>query len=385
MQQILDYLYNLERFGIKLGLEVITKLLGQLDNPQNQFKSIHIAGTNGKGSTAAFLAQILLEAGYKVGLYTSPHLVKFNERIKVNGKDISDDELVKLTELIKGKLAGFQPTFFEFTTALAFQYFAQNNVNFAVIETGMGGRLDATNVLKPEISIITNISLDHQEHLGETKDVIALEKAAIIKENSLVVTAEKDKTILNLFKDICKDMNSSLFIANKENINIPLLGEYQVENASTAALTARLLKIEEHFIEKGIGNIKWPGRLQFLKRNLLVDSAHNIEGMKNLVNFVKDIPNKKVLVLGIAEDKDIYEMVKLIVPLFENIIITKGNYKPADCSLIKKEVEKFNKNIIIEESPIKAVKTAQSLAQKDDLILVTGSIYLIGDVLNILI
>src|SRR3989338_1157699 len=177
----LEYLYGLERFGIKLGLEVITTLLNTLGNPHQQYKSIHIAGTNGKGSTAAFLAQILIEAGYKVGLYTSPHLIQFNERIKINGKDISELDLINLIAVIKEKAEknNLQLTFFEFTTALAFFYFAQQKIDVAVVETGMGGRLDVTNVIQPEVTIITNISLDHQQYLGETKEEIAAEKSGI--------------------------------------------------------------------------------------------------------------------------------------------------------------------------------------------------------------
>src|SRR3989344_2116826 len=185
-QSTLDYLYNLERFGIKLGLEAINDLLQLLDNPQNKFRSIHIAGTNGKGSVSAYLAAILSQAGYKVGWYTSPHLIRFNERIRVDGKEIEDEELARLTKSIKDKAGknNLSPTFFEFTTALAFLYFAEQKVDWAVIEAGMGGRLDATNVLKPEVSVITGISFDNQKYLGDTLEKIAGEKAGIIKEDS---------------------------------------------------------------------------------------------------------------------------------------------------------------------------------------------------------
>ena len=244
MQLTLDYLYNLERFGIKLGLEAITELLGLLDNPQKKFKSVHIAGTNGKGSVSAYLAAILQEASYKVGWYTSPHLIKFNERIRVDGKAIENRELVRLTELIKEKVEGkIQPTFFEFTTALAFLYFAEQKVDFAVVEVGMGGRLDATNVLNPEVAVITNISFDHQKHLGNTLEKIAGEKAGIIKENGKVVVGKRDIGLVKLFKEKCEEKKSTLFLAGKEQIETPLLGRHQQENANTAITSPKILKI----------------------------------------------------------------------------------------------------------------------------------------------
>ena len=218
MQEVLDYLYGLKKFGSKLRLEEMEKLVSVLDHPQKKFKSIHIAGTNGKGSTSAFLAQILQEAGYKVGLYTSPHLVNFNERIKINGKDISGQKIVELSEIMKRKVEEneIDTTFFEFTTAMAFQYFADEQVDFAVVEVGLGGRLDATSVIDPEICVITNISLEHTRVLGESKEEIAKEKAAIIKENKIVVTAETNETVLDIFNSVCNQKNSSLMVLDKE-------------------------------------------------------------------------------------------------------------------------------------------------------------------------
>src|SRR3989344_3481710 len=186
MSADLEYLYSLERFGIKLGLDVITELLKKIDNPR--FQSIHIAGTNGKGSVAAYCDSILRQTGKKIGLYTSPHLVRFNERIRVNNTEISDSDLASLTAFIRSKLGNLEPTFFEFTTALAFLYFARKNVDIAVIETGMGGRLDATNVITPLVSVITTIGKDHMDYLGDTLEKIAVEKAGIIKTMVPVVT-----------------------------------------------------------------------------------------------------------------------------------------------------------------------------------------------------
>ena len=296
MQETLDYLYGLERFGIKLGLEVVTELLELLGNPQDQLKSIHIAGTNGKGSTANFIYSVLKEAGYKVGLYTSPHLIKFNERIKINDVEISDNELVELTELIKKKKKNLQPTFFEFTTALAFLYFAQQKCDYVVIETGMGGRLDATNVLNPLVSVITNVSLDHTKYLGEDKLQIAGEKAAIIKENGIVVTGEKDGNVLELFLKVCLEKNAELVILKEEEINksdlkITMLGKHQLRNAALAkkAIELSQIKITPNAMEQWLMKAKWPGRLQMVcdKPLVILDGAHNVVGMEKLKEFVR--------------------------------------------------------------------------------------------------
>ena len=379
MQETLDYLYGLTRFGMKLGLEVITKLLNELDNPQFKFKSIHLAGTNGKGSVAAYLNSILQEAGYKVGMYTSPHLVKFNERIKINNQEISDEELVKLTELIKSKQSA--ATFFEFTTALAFLYFAEKKVDFVIAETGMGGRLDATNVLKPEISVITNISFDHQKHLGDSLEEIAYEKACIIKEISKVVLGEDN--FKEVFEKKCEENNSKLFVAEEQEIKTPLLGEHQQENANTAVKVAKLLRIPNETIKLGIENTLWPGRLQYISKNILIDCAHNVAGIKKLREFVLKLANRKVLVLGMAEDKEIAEMVRLIAPLFEKVIITQGNYKPAATNVIAEEVRKYVNDIKEIINVKEAMEEANDSIKENELILVCGSIYLVGDVLAI--
>ena len=406
MQPILNYMYRLERFGMKLGLEVITDLLQHLGNPHLKFKSIHIAGTNGKGSTCAFLASILQEAGYKTALYTSPHLVKFNERIKVNGKDISDQDLAFLAKKIK-KIAEqhkIEPTFFEFTTALAFLYFAQQKVDIAVIETGLGGRLDATNVLNPFISVITTISFDHQKHLGDTLEKIAQEKAGIIKQEGMMVTGERSPAAVAVFRKECQKKHASLFILGRDykiiesNLHrqvfessgnyyeIKLLGEHQIHNALLATLTIELLRekginCSTKDIQQGLKNASWPGRLQFFGKNILVDCAHNVEGMKTLVEFLQKLPRRKVLILAIAEDKDIPEMVSLIVPLFKTVILTQGNYKPASLEVLEKEVRKYTSKVLASPQSSAAVQKAIPLAG-NYLIVVTGSIYMVGDVMK---
>jgi len=403
MQETLDYLYGLKKFGSKLRLEEMEKLVSALDHPEKKFKSIHIAGTNGKGSVAAFLSQILIEAGYKVGLYTSPHLVKFNERIKINGEDISDKKIVELTEKIRNKVEdnNIDTTFFEFTTAMAFQYFADEKVDFAVVEVGLGGRLDATSVINPEMCVITNVSLEHTNVLGETKEEIAKEKAAIIKENKIVVTGETDPKVLEIFESKSKEKNSQLVVLDNElkyiiiesNLNgqifsvndnaftIKMLGEHQVKNACLALLVVNRLNIPNDKIKLGLEKTFWPGRLQLLQEKplLMVDGAHNLEGIKSLVDFVKRLERKKILVLGIAEDKKLKEMVSLLVPEFDEIIVTEGNFKPTPAEELSKFIDKGVK--VIKDSQA-AIKEALRSANEDGFILVTGSLYLVGDILH---
>ncbi len=407
-RDILHYLYGLGRFGIKLGLETVTGLLNLLGDPHQKYKSIHLAGTNGKGSTAAFLAQILREAGYTVGLYTSPHLIKFNERIKINGKDISNQDLMELVATVREKVKEhhLQPTFFEFTTALAFLYFAQKEIDIAVIETGMGGRLDATNVIQPEISIITNISLDHQQYLGETKEKIAMEKAGIIKQGGIVITAENDKEVIKIIERNCIQNKAKLFFADEMQLQdwsldgqnfitngcrytISLLGEHQLQNAAVTIKAASLLRergfsISPQNIQQGLKKAYWPGRLEVVydKPFILVDCAHNVAGMQELAKFIHVLPQKKILLLGIAADKQIPEMVSLIAPLVEEVIISKGSYKPADPMIIAEEAKKYVDKVVIEPEPEKALREALSRLQDEDALVVTGSIYFVGEILK---
>lgn len=417
---VLDYLYGLKMFGSKLGLERMRQLVNALNCPYRRFPSIHVAGTNGKGSVCAFLAAILQESGYKVGLYSSPHLVKFNERIQVNGKQITDEELAELTAEIREVVEAnmIETTFFEFTTTLAFLYFARKEVDIAIIETGLGGRLDATNVVIPLVSVITNISLEHIKVLGDTKKKIALEKAGIIKSDVPVVVGEEDEKILDLYQDICKERASKLFVTKdllnyqvseanlekqvfttegivKDNFEIGLLGEHQINNALTAILTIIKLQkqdfnLSSDHLKEGLKRTKWPGRLEIINKNPLtiVDSAHNVAGMERLVDFVKkinknkEIYKKKILIVGFSEDKQIKEMVSLLAPLVDEVIITKGNFKPADLGLLEKYFLECGKKVIKKEKVEDALLEAKKLATEDDLILITGSIYLVGDVLK---
>lgn len=379
--------------------------MDSLGNPQNAYKTIHVAGTNGKGSVCALIYSVLKESGFKVGLYTSPHLMKFNERIKINGKEISDKEIVEYTKLLKQKSEelGIQPTFFEFTTAMAFLHFAKK-VDIAVIETGMGGRLDATNIINPLVSVITNIDFDHMQILGDTKEKIASEKAGIIK-TSPVITGEKDPEIIEIFRKVCDKNNTNLittenlkseilestlekqvFKINGKKFEIHLLGKYQIENSKTAYLALKTIGVSDQNIGKGFENVCWPGRLQILSKKplVIVDGTHNSAGLGATYEFVKKLQNRKVLVLGIAEDKPLEEFVSKLCPIFETTITTEGNFKPADCRLIEEDAKKYSKNVEAIKSVKKAVQKALSLVKEDETIFITGSLYMVGDAMNAL-
>ncbi|MBU90505.1 folylpolyglutamate synthase/dihydrofolate synthase [Candidatus Woesearchaeota archaeon] len=378
---ILKELYSLENVKFEQTLVNMKVLLKKLNNPEKRLKYIHVAGTNGKGSVCAMLNSILTNAGYKVGMYTSPHLKNFNERIRVNNRLISDKDIINYYLRIKKYVTN--QTFFEITTALAFLYFNDKKVDFAVIETGLGGRLDSTNVIKPLISIITNVGVEHTEYLGNTIEKIAQEKAGIIKKNVPVVTAARGSALATI-KKISNEKHSKLYTVSKKTIEykIALKGEFQKQNASIAIKTIDILKnnydlkISKNNVKNGLLNAKWPGRFQFLNKNTIIDSAHNPSGFKTLFKELKNIDyNKLILVVGFSDDKDIETISKIIRA--DKVIITKSNNERAyNPSTIKKY---FNKKSIIIKNPKKALDYAKDIAENNDLILITGSIFLVGE------
>ncbi|MGH7429668.1 MAG: bifunctional folylpolyglutamate synthase/dihydrofolate synthase, partial [Candidatus Methylomirabilaceae bacterium] len=333
--EAITYLYGLQRFGVKLGLDNIQQLLAALGDPHRRFPSILVGGTNGKGSTAAFLASILQAAEHRVGLYTSPHLLDFTERIRVGGQEIRKAEVARLTDELRGLVADrfpaagtsplpprpvSHPTFFEVTTALAFRHFLRSKVDYAVVEVGMGGRFDATNVLDPQVAVITNIALEHQDHLGKTLGAIAAEKAGIVKAGGHAVTAADAPEALVTIAEACRARGATLlnvhascrwqirgadrtgqrFVLSQAGhpsgeFAIQLLGRHQVVNAVTAIAAARLLgeggaAISEDAIRQGLRRTRWPGRLQFLHGRplLILDAAHNPAGARALRIFLED-------------------------------------------------------------------------------------------------
>lgn len=395
-KRILKYLYSLESPKIKLGLGRVRNLLDKVGSPEKNLKCIHVAGTNGKGSVCAMIFYVLREAGYKVGLYTSPHLKRFNERIRVNDALITDKEIVDYFLKIKPHITN--QSFFEITTAMAFLYFKEKNVDYVVLEVGLGGRLDATNVINPLVSIITNIGLEHTELLGNTIEKVALEKAGIIKNNAPVIAGANGKA-LKIIKKIAKEKNSPLFRAKRFD-GIPfkyLNGKFQQENKDTALTAIKILKqyyplkINELQIKNGIEKTKWPARLQFISGNVLVDCAHNADGFNILKKELIVIKKQKnienlIFVVGILSDKDIYSMLIAINPLISSIIFTKStNQKSAEPKQLLKIFNSINKNKSIKtkiiENPKKALNYAKKIAKKEDLVVVAGSIYMVGEII----
>lgn len=414
LEENIKYIENLKHKGIRLDLKPAYDLMNLLGNPHEKFRSIHITGTNGKGSTATMTASILNKAGYKVGLYTSPYVTVFNERIQINGKFISDEKLDELITKIKKTVEEnkLDTTFFEFITALAFSYFAEEKIDIAVVEVGLGGRLDATNVTKSIVSVITNIGLDHKDFLGDTKEEIAKEKAGIIKENQAVITAEKDPKILEYFKDVCNEKNSSLIVLDdvikpgqteqsleyqkfsisgvlNEEFTISLLGEHQIRNASLAIIIALGLrdddrKITLEDIKSGLREAHINGRMQVLSKKpfVIVDGAHNLEGIKALENYIKPIPNKGTLLIGTTKNRNSKEMLEVIAPLFKQIIVTEGDSQPKKAELLAEEADACNSHVKSVPDSSEALQTALEKTKEGDLILVTGSLYLISAVLK---
>ncbi|MFA6430861.1 MAG: folylpolyglutamate synthase/dihydrofolate synthase family protein [Candidatus Margulisiibacteriota bacterium] len=378
----MKYLDSLEKFGINLGLDRINYLLKELGSPHLKFRSIHVAGTNGKGSTCAMVASILKEAGFKVGLYTSPHLFDYTERIKINGKDISRKDFNRGIERIKrirrdehGKV--FEPTVFEVLTALAFWYFAEKKVEYAVVEVGMGGRLDATNVLTPLVSVITNVELEHTQVLGKTLARIAREKAGIIKEGVPVVTAERKSVALNVIKRISKINKSKLLSVTPSSLLLTpnLIGPHQQINAACAlaAINAAKIKIPQTAITKGLKKVSWPARFQIARRKPLtiVDGAHNPAGIKVLIDTLfRQFPDKKfTFIVGVQEDKDIGNMRKEILRAAKKVFFTH--------SIHKRAVRK------IAGAKMYDLANALSMTDKEDRA-ICGSFFLAADALKLL-
>lgn len=425
-KETLDYLNSIAKFGSKLGLDRINKLLELLDNPQEDLKVIHIAGTNGKGSTSSYISHILIEAGYNVGLFTSPSLENYNGRIKINGVSILDKDLARIITEVREKAdklvsMGIEhPTEFEIATTGALLYFKEKKVDFAILEVGLGGRFDSTNVVKkPVVTVITPISMDHTNILGESLKDIAWEKAGIIKDKVPVICFPQEEEAFSVIENVAKEKNSELIVVpikniniwkkgklgnefdfgfnkyNYKNLKISLIGEHQVFNscvALTTILTLKnkgIIKITDNQIREGLKKTKWIGRLEILKRNpyFVIDGAHNLQGVQALKKSLKMFKYKN-LILGISilKDKDYENIIKEIVPLADMIIITENdNPRVLKAENIKQIIDKCNKKSVIEKNIQKAVEKSISLADKDDLILFCGSFYLIKDVRRILI
>ena len=398
INELLDELYSYSLFGIKLGLNNIQKICDELGNPEKKYKIIHITGTNGKGSTSTIIETVLLEAGYSVGKYTSPHILKFNERIRANGKDISDEDIALTYEKVKNavKNIGITPTFFEVTTAMMFLYFAEKKVEYAVLEVGMGGRFDATNVADGDIAVITNVSLDHTEYLGKTIYDIAFEKAGIIKEKSFVVVgdsdkeflkavSEKKKTFINTeekYKDVIYNLNFKNFMTeiyiNEKKFNLSLFGDYQVKNFLCAYEALKHLGISDEIIEKAVSKVVWQCRFERFSQNPLtiLEGAHNIDGILNLKKILTHEykSDEIVMIVSILKDKKVKEMLEVCESFSDKIILTSLSDNPRGLSG-EKLLEYTDKSSVfsVEDDIKKAYETAEKSNRR--IIAVCGSFY----------
>ncbi len=427
-EEAIKYLYDLKRFGMSLGLDRIEYLSCALGSPHKNLKAIHVAGTNGKGSVCAMLSSILHSAGYKVGLFTSPHLVSFNERIMVNGKQIPKDRVSSLVERIKpvakemvngGKFE--HPTFFEVVSAMAFEHFRNENVDYTVLEVGLGGRLDATNVVNPLACIITTIALDHTHVLGESLTEVAQEKAGIIKSGVPVVTGIEDEEILTMIKKICEEKTCEVYPTKEygsytlreakfgaqlfdieverlgngyKDLKIHLSGRHQLQNALIAALAVKILQkkgisIPERSVKDGFENTRWPGRFEIVQKNptVILDCAHNQAGMNALRSTLTGLYGGKELtvVIGIMRDKDIPGIIKEIAIVADNIIITKPRFdRAAEPGIIGSEAKKYCDNVLIKDKVAEAVGHAIKNAASEGVICITGSIFNVGEAMRAL-
>ncbi len=431
-QQALDYLYsfidyetiNQPRSAVNYDLRRMDELLFCLGNPHLVGRTIHIAGTKGKGSTAAMLAAVLSACGYKTGLYTSPHLYDIRERIRVDGTFIPAEQLTSIVELMKPQVAAVnkgnrygQLTTFELLTALGFAYFSRQNVDFQVVEVGLGGRLDATNVVKPEVCVITSIGLDHTEVLGDTLSKIAAEKAGIIKSGVAVVSAPQAPEAAEVIAKVCLEKNASLVRVGidvtarglglvdggqtievqgrngKYDITIPLLGNCQVENAATAVAALEVLAekgfaIGNNCITKGMTEVKWPGRFQVIasQPTVILDGAHNPAAVYELIKSLKNYGGsykKLVLVFGASMDKDAAGMATLLQPLANHIVVTGSKHPRAlKAGQLRDKFGQPDIEIEVSDTVSEAYKRAREVATPGELILVTGSLFVVGEVLE---
>ncbi len=408
-KKTLDKLFALHTFGIKLGLDNITAFLNYLRNPQHNLNAIHVAGSNGKGSTSAFIASILQECNYEVGLYTSPHFVRFNERIAINNSKIPDDYIVEFYNRHQKYIDEYKLTFFEVTTAIAFQYFVDSGVDYAVIETGLGGRLDATNVLKPLACVITSISLEHTNILGSTIENIAFEKSGIIKPGSKVFIGKLPYEAEKIIEERCTNTGSQLFKIEDYTLEkgdlvelyteeieiidweIPLKGNYQKYNAALAGLVVtKIIELDDHsVIRQGIKNVikntGIQGRYEYFHKlpTVLLDSAHNPEGISAFVGeFRKEAEkyDKKILLFGAMKDKAISEMLSTLIPLFDEIFITQINHeRSAGIDEISQIADKLGTKVNVCPEPAQCIRDFLNGSPKNCLV-VLGSMYLIGEI-----
>ncbi len=421
-QETLSFLYGLQLFGIKVGLNNIHHLTSAVGHPEKKFPSIHIAGTNGKGSTAAMIASVLIASGYKTGLYTSPHLRHFSERIRINGKKIPEREIIRYTAILRRPIERTKATFFEATTAIAFRYFADQNVDIAVIETGLGGRLDATNIIHPELSIITTIGLDHTEYLGSTLQSIAREKGGIIKHGVPCITGVVRGSVLGVLKKIATSRKSALIQPKKEylcsthneslsgfhlsihkgqsitrDVFISLAGSHQASNALLALRALDYMKdqrgysrINDSTVNDGLGHVQEysgiRGRLDVLSNHPLIvaDVAHNADGIRTMISALRPlIVGKCTIMFGVMKDKDYKAMIRELIPLTRLAVIVHPETERArDIQSIAGEFHQNSVKALAVSSAKEGIKMGLRELRKNELFLIIGSHFVVGEAME---
>jgi dihydrofolate synthase/folylpolyglutamate synthase len=433
-----SYLDDLQFFKIKLGLDSMTAFLESVGQPQERLKLIHVAGTNGKGSVSANLQTILTRAGYKVGLYTSPHLSSVRERFRINDSYITEEEFATLATSIRDSLAGRQITYFEFTTALALLWFAEQEVDIVILEVGLGGRLDATNVVTPLLAIITNVSMDHEAHLGNTLTEVAFEKAGIIKPGVPVVSGVAGDESLEVVEKICLDRGAPLYLLGRDfqqqtttaahwsfefshggrkitGLHSGLTGGYQLDNGAVALAALALLgekgfPVDDDTIRAALAEVRWPGRLEGFClsepeltemdcpgngddkqdfRRYLLDGAHNPAGVESLIKYLqsRDDFNNLVVVWASMADKDYSSSLAALAPLCSRLIFTRPEEERSAHPdvLVDSLPPAYRQKALSVDGVAKALVKARQITDKNDLICVAGSLYLIGSARTILL
>ncbi len=412
-KEAVNYLYSLQKFGIKFGLSKTSNILEALGNPHRDRKYVHIAGTNGKGSVAAFLASMLGEAGYKIGVYTSPHLLRFTERFRINGTEMSREVSADLIgELKQVTVEEEPPTFFEATTAMALTWFAREKTDLDIMEVGMGGRLDATNIIHPLVSVITNISLEHQYYLGKAVMDIAMEKGGIIKKGVDLVTGGVRPQVVRAFKTRCEELQAPFWRIGKHiryrttssglhyygierrmnGLDLGLKGPFQARNGAMALAVTELLEkkgfpVSEGQLRRGLENVSWPGRLQVVSQEptILLDGAHNPGAARALSEALKrDFKYDRLfLVIGVMDDKDISRILRWIAPLADYIIYTRPKYyRAARPERLMAEGAPFKRPGEIRQDLFSALDRARELADPKDMVVVCGSLFTVGEALT---
>lgn len=411
--ETLEYIARANWRGSKPGLERITELCGLLGNPHKDLKFIHIAGTNGKGSAAAFLSSILKSAGYKTALFTSPYIEVFNERMQINGRNIPDDELAEITTYIRPFADSMDdlPTEFELNTAIAFEYFKRNGCDIVVLETGMGGELDSTNVIDaPELAVFMHISLDHTEYLGDTIEKITATKAGIIKPGSSVVLYKQEKNVADIITKRCEEAGDPLYISEPDELElacrdaqrqvfksrsfgllaVPLLGSYQKENLAVVLKAVQVLKtlgynISTYNISDGLESTKWPARFEIIKKipPFIVDGGHNADGMRAVRDSVYDVfkDEKVILIFGVMADKDYDKMLDIILPCVKEVLcVAPDNARALGADELAQAVKRKGTEAYACGCIEEAVDLAVRKAGRSTPVLAAGSLYMAGDI-----